>query len=150
MTSNKVAGARRGPSGNRLDVMCPLSGDYKGHEEVVGFFKHTLALCGGIFAIEVHHVFAEDDVVAVLVVFMLLERKKIRVRFLRLVGHSQMVTTTLTVDEAGSRLSSFLLAQLAVNGGFAFVLGIGLSMIGFCRSDDRRSETGRSPGVARV
>ena len=24
----------------------PLSGDYKGHDEVVGFFKHTLALCG--------------------------------------------------------------------------------------------------------
>ena len=28
----------------------PLSGDYKGHEEVVGFFQRTLALCGGIFA----------------------------------------------------------------------------------------------------
>ena len=45
----------------------PLSGDYKGHEEVVGFFKHTLALCGGIFAIEVHHVLAEEAVVVVLV-----------------------------------------------------------------------------------
>ena len=44
----------------------PLSGDYKGHDEVVGFFKHTLALCGGIFAIEVHHVLAEEDVVVVL------------------------------------------------------------------------------------
>ena len=41
----------------------PLSADYKGHDEVVGFFKHTLALCGGIFAIEVHHVLAEEDVV---------------------------------------------------------------------------------------
>src|SRR6516164_7908733 len=45
----------------------PLSGDYKGHDEVVGFFKHTLALCGGIFAIEVHHVLAEEDVMVVLV-----------------------------------------------------------------------------------
>jgi len=44
-----------------------LSGDYKGHDEVVGFFKHTLALCGGIFAIEVHHVLAEEDVMVVLV-----------------------------------------------------------------------------------
>jgi uncharacterized protein len=43
----------------------PLSGDYKGHEEAVGFFKHTLALSGGIFAIEVHHVLAEEDVVIV-------------------------------------------------------------------------------------
>jgi ketosteroid isomerase-like protein len=45
----------------------PLSGDYKGRDEVVGFFKHTLALCGGIFAIEVHHVLAEEEVVVVLV-----------------------------------------------------------------------------------
>jgi uncharacterized protein len=29
----------------------PLSGDYKGHDEVVGFFKHTLALCGGIWLV---------------------------------------------------------------------------------------------------
>ena len=36
------------------------------HGEVVGFFKHTLALCGGIFAVEVHHVLAEEDVVVVL------------------------------------------------------------------------------------
>ena len=45
----------------------PLSGDYKGHDEVIEFFKHTLALCGGIFAIEVHHVLAEEDLVVVLV-----------------------------------------------------------------------------------
>src|SRR5262245_52929970 len=45
----------------------PLSGDYKGHNEVVGFFKHTIELSGGIFSIEVHHVLAEDDVVVALV-----------------------------------------------------------------------------------
>ncbi len=45
----------------------PLSGDYKGNDEVIGFFKHTLALCGGIFAIEVHHVLGEEDLVVVLV-----------------------------------------------------------------------------------
>src|SRR5215469_16249605 len=44
-----------------------LSGDYKGHDEIVGFFKHTLALSGGIFAIEVLHVLAEEDVVVALV-----------------------------------------------------------------------------------
>lgn len=45
----------------------PLSGDYKGHNEVVGFFKHTMELSGGVFGIEVHHVLAEDDVVVALV-----------------------------------------------------------------------------------
>lgn len=44
----------------------PLSGDYKGLSEVVGFFKHTMELSGGIFSIEVHHVLAEDDIVVVL------------------------------------------------------------------------------------
>ena len=45
----------------------PLSGEYKGHDEVVGFFKHTIELSGGIFAIEVHHVLTGEDVVAALV-----------------------------------------------------------------------------------
>ena len=45
----------------------PLSGDYRGHGEVGGFFKHTMELCGGIFAIEVHHVLAEEDLVVALV-----------------------------------------------------------------------------------
>src|SRR6516164_2581288 len=45
----------------------PLSGDYKGPDEIVGFFKHTSALCGGTFAIEVQHVLAEEDVVVALV-----------------------------------------------------------------------------------
>jgi predicted PurR-regulated permease PerM len=72
----------------------------------------------------------EFAVVVVLVVFMLLERRRLRNRFLRLIGHSRLVTTTLAIDEAGSRLSSFLLVQLEVNTGFAIVLGIGLNLIG--------------------
>src|SRR6516165_9671659 len=73
---------------------------------------------------------AEFAVVLVLVIFFLLERKQLRGRFLRLIGHSKMATTTLAVDEAGSRLSRFLLMQLAVNGAYALVLGIGLYLIG--------------------
>jgi len=45
----------------------PLSGDYTGHDEVVGFFNHTFSLCGGIFAIEIHHMLAEEDLVVALV-----------------------------------------------------------------------------------
>ncbi|MBV9390844.1 MAG: AI-2E family transporter [Verrucomicrobia bacterium] len=72
----------------------------------------------------------EFAVVIVLVIFMLLERKRLRNRFLRLIGHSRLVTTTLAVDEAGARLSGFLLAQLQVNGVYALVLGISLYFIG--------------------
>jgi predicted PurR-regulated permease PerM len=73
---------------------------------------------------------AQFAVVAVLVVFILLERKRFRDRFLRLVGHSRLVTTTLAVDEAVSRLSGFLLGQLVINSAYALVLWIGLSLIG--------------------
>ena len=45
----------------------PLSGDYTGHDEVLGFFNHTMSLCGGIFAIEVHRVLADGDLVVALV-----------------------------------------------------------------------------------
>jgi hypothetical protein len=72
----------------------------------------------------------EFAVVVVLVVFLLLERKRFRLRFLRLIGHSRIATTTLAVDEAGSRLSGFLFGQLMVNTGFAILLGIGLFLIG--------------------
>lgn len=44
----------------------PLSGDYTGHEQVVGFFKHTFELSAGVFRIEVHRVLAEEDLVVVL------------------------------------------------------------------------------------
>jgi hypothetical protein len=66
----------------------------------------------------------------VLVVFMLLERNRLRVRFLRLIGHSRVATTNLAVDEVGSKLSRFLLGQLLVNTGYALLLGLGLFLIG--------------------
>jgi AI-2E family transporter len=72
----------------------------------------------------------EFALVVVLVVFMLLERKRLRVRFLRLIGHSRVATTNLAVDEVGSKLSRFLLGQLLVNTGYALLLGLGLSLIG--------------------
>ena len=73
---------------------------------------------------------AEFAVIVVLVVFILLERKRFRDRFRRLIGHSRLATTTLAIDEAGYRISSFLLGQLLLNSAYALVLGIGLSLIG--------------------
>jgi predicted PurR-regulated permease PerM len=93
-----------------------------GADSVVAIVKNSLTPVMGPIA--------EFAVVVVLVVFMLLERKQIRVRFLRLMGHSRVATTTLAIDEAGCRLSGFLLGQLLVNTGYALVLGIGLSLIG--------------------
>ena len=73
---------------------------------------------------------ASFAVVIVLVVFMVLERKHLRDRFLGIIGKSHVVTSGLAVDEAGSRLSRFLLVQLLVNTGFAVAVGVGLYLIG--------------------
>jgi ketosteroid isomerase-like protein len=45
----------------------PLSGDYKGHDQIGGFFQRTNELSGGAFSIDVQKVLAEDDFVVVLV-----------------------------------------------------------------------------------
>jgi uncharacterized protein len=44
----------------------PLSGDYKGHDQIGGFFRRTMELSGGVFSIDVHHVLADADLVVVL------------------------------------------------------------------------------------
>jgi ketosteroid isomerase-like protein len=45
----------------------PLSRDYRGHQEVLGFFEHFMQLSGGTFRISVDAVLAKDDRVVVLV-----------------------------------------------------------------------------------
>jgi len=68
--------------------------------------------------------------VAILIVFMLLERVELRNRFIRLVGYGHLTLTTKALDEAGERISRYLLGQFMVNGGLALVFGLGLSGIG--------------------
>ena len=45
----------------------PLSGDYRGHDEIAGFFRRTMELAQGAFGIEVHRILADDDVAVALV-----------------------------------------------------------------------------------
>ena len=44
----------------------PLSGDYRGHDQIGGFFQRTMALSGGAFSIDVHNVLVDGDLVVVL------------------------------------------------------------------------------------
>jgi predicted PurR-regulated permease PerM len=114
----KVTASARGaqqPEATKVQIV-------SGADSVVAMVRNSLTPVMGPLA--------EFAVVVVLVVFMLLERKLLRLRFLHLIGHSHVATTTLAIDEAGSRLSGFLLGQLMVNTGFALLLGIGLFLIG--------------------
>jgi uncharacterized protein len=45
----------------------PLSGHYKGHEQVGAFFQRTMELSQGAFNIELHNVLADGDLVVALV-----------------------------------------------------------------------------------
>ena len=66
----------------------------------------------------------------VLVVFMLQKREELRNRIIRLVGRGQIVAATRFVDEAGQRISRFLLMQAIVNTSFGLILGLGLLLMG--------------------
>jgi predicted PurR-regulated permease PerM len=62
----------------------------------------------------------------VLVVFMLLKREDLRNRLIRLVSHGQITVMTKALDDAGRRISRFLLMQLFVNGAAGLAVGVGL------------------------
>ncbi len=68
--------------------------------------------------------------VLVLTAFGLFKREDLRNRFLRLIGHRQLASTTKAVDEAGSRVSRYLLTQAAVNFAYGLILGCGLGLVG--------------------
>jgi predicted PurR-regulated permease PerM len=65
----------------------------------------------------------------VLVVFMLLKRENLRDRLIRLVGHGRMAALTKALDDAGQRISRFLLMQLFMNAGFGLVVTLGLFVV---------------------
>lgn len=66
----------------------------------------------------------------VLVVFMLLKREDLRNRLIRLVSRGQITVMTKALDDAGRRISRFLLMQLFVNAAVGLAVGLGLLAIG--------------------
>ena len=75
-------------------------------ERITGFLSPLLEYLG------------ELALAIILVIFMLQKREEFRNRVIRLVGHGQIVAATKFVDEAGQRISRFLLMQAIVNGSF--------------------------------
>ena len=73
---------------------------------------------------------ATAGLVLVLVIFILLERGDLRNRVIRLVGYRRLTLTTRALDEAGRRISRYLLMQSLLNGSFGIAVGCGLWLIG--------------------
>jgi len=68
--------------------------------------------------------------VLVLVICMLFQREDLRSRLIRLIGQGRISATTRAMDDAGRRVSRYLLLQLLVNVTYGTVLAIGLYFIG--------------------
>lgn len=65
-----------------------------------------------------------------LLLFMLLKREDLRNRLLRLVGHGRLTASTKAVEEAGDRISRFLVMQAVLNASFGLLLSCGLLLLG--------------------
>jgi predicted PurR-regulated permease PerM len=76
------------------------------------------------------HPLATFALVAIFVVFILLQRNDLRNRLIRLAGSHDLQRTTAAMNEAAVRLSRFFLTQVTLNACFGVVVGLGLWAIG--------------------
>lgn len=73
---------------------------------------------------------AASGLAIVLVVFMLVQREELRNRLIRIFGYGRLTVTTKALEEAGQRISHYLLAQFLINSGFGITIGAALFFIG--------------------
>ena len=76
------------------------------------------------------HPLTTTGIIAIFVIFMLLQREDLRNRLIKLAGSHDLQKTTAALDDAATRLSRLFLMQLAVNASFGVVIGVGLWVIG--------------------
>lgn len=69
-------------------------------------------------------------IVMIVLLFVLLEREKLRDRFICIAGGSDVRTMTAAINDAGERLSKFFVSQFAVNAGVGTIIAIGMLLIG--------------------
>ena len=68
--------------------------------------------------------------VLIFTLFMLIDQDDLRNRLLGLIGQQQIHLTTKAMDDAGKRVSRYLLLQFVVNATFGIVIALGLFFIG--------------------
>ncbi len=73
---------------------------------------------------------ATAGMVLVFTIFMLLQREDLRDRLIRLAGSGDLSRTTEAMNDAGERVSRYLLMQVVVNVTYGVPIGVGLWLIG--------------------
>ncbi|PWC31241.1 AI-2E family transporter [Azospirillum sp. TSO35-2] len=74
--------------------------------------------------------FATAGMVLVFTIFMLLQREDLRDRLIRLAGSGDLSRTTEALNDAGERVSRYLLMQVIVNVTYGLPIGVGLWLLG--------------------
>ncbi len=69
-------------------------------------------------------------IVIVFLIFMLLARDDLRNRLIQLIGPHQLTVTTRALDDAASRVSRYLRAQLIINASYGVMMAGGLYLVG--------------------
>ena len=69
-------------------------------------------------------------VVIIFVIFMLLKREDLKDRLFRIMGSGHMHMTMEALDDAGTRVSRYLLTQTLINAGMGIAVATGLFVIG--------------------
>lgn len=68
--------------------------------------------------------------VAVLLVFMLIDRENLRNRIIELFGRGRLALTTRAIDDAGHRIGRYLLMQFVINASYGLLMTVVLGFIG--------------------
>ena len=74
---------------------------------------------------------ATAAIVIIFVVFILLQRRDLRDRFIGIIGSDDLHRTTKALDDAAQRLSRYFLALTGINASFGVIIGLGLSLSEF-------------------
>jgi predicted PurR-regulated permease PerM len=69
-------------------------------------------------------------IVIIFALFMLVKREDLRNRAIRLAGRGRIHIMTQALDDAGRRLSRYLLLQCMVNAAYGILFGVGLHFLG--------------------
>ena len=72
----------------------------------------------------------KSAVVIIFVIFMLLKREDLKDRLFQMIGSGHLHMTMEALDEAGSRVSRYLLMQTLINGSMGVAVAAGLFLIG--------------------
>ena len=73
---------------------------------------------------------ATAAIVIIFIIFILLQQRDLRDRFISLIGSHDLHRTTTALDDAAERLSRYFLALTGINAAFGVTIAIGLGVIG--------------------